>query len=133
VPPEQRELVRRWLAAAEGDWRVAHALLTSMAEPVFEAVCFHAQQCAEKYVKAILVAHAIDFPKTHDMARLRQLMPAGLALPLSERETDLLTDYAVETRYPEDGPDLDRAASHEAIHLADRVRNAVLALHLERL
>lgn len=49
-----KPLTREWVAKAEGDFATARRELRSRAQPNFDAACFHAQQCAEKYVKAVL-------------------------------------------------------------------------------
>ncbi len=95
-----KPLTQEWIEKAEGDYRVALAQRQS-ADPVWDAVCFHAEQCAEKHLKAWLVERGVDFPKTHDLEVL-----ARLCLPsLNEVEglmDDLrfLTSFAVEIRYP---------------------------------
>lgn len=55
-------VTREWVTKAENDLRVAVYLLEPRVDQPTEAVCFHAQQCAEKYVKALLVFRATDFP-----------------------------------------------------------------------
>jgi HEPN domain-containing protein len=46
----------------------------------FDTVCFHAQQCAEKYLKALLLQAGSEPPKTHDLRLLLQRLPADLAI-----------------------------------------------------
>ena len=53
-PPEVLESVRNWVAKAEGDFNAAAHLLDTGDEEFNDAVCFHAQQCAEKYFKVLL-------------------------------------------------------------------------------
>jgi HEPN domain-containing protein len=53
VPPEIREVVRRWITKAEHDLRIAEHALTLGEECPFDMVCFHAQQCAEKYLTSL--------------------------------------------------------------------------------
>jgi HEPN domain-containing protein len=82
-PPEeiQRELVRRWLSKADEDFAVAVQLLKE--EGRFRGViAFHCQQTVEKYLKAFMVRHQIDFPKTHDIGRLLTSV-AAIDLPLA--------------------------------------------------
>lgn len=55
-----------WVARAEEDYRLAQSALRRK-QPLLYGVCFHAQQCAEKYLKALLVSRGRDFPKTHDL------------------------------------------------------------------
>ena len=68
---------------------------------MWDAVCFHAEQCAEKYLKAWLVEQGADFPKTHDLEVLARLCSPSLAEvePLMDG-LRFLTSYAVEIRYP---------------------------------
>lgn len=75
----------------------------------YENVGFHAQQAAEKFIKAFLVRHQIEFPKTHNIALLRQLVgsvDSELAKALDV--SDALTPYGVEFRYPGDLPSMSR-------------------------
>ena len=83
-PPEEvrRDLVRQWLGRAEEDLGVAEHLLKGGA-PYLASVAFHAQQAAEKFLKARLVHHQVPFPKTHDLARLLDLLRT-VAGPLAD-------------------------------------------------
>jgi len=95
-----KQLTHEWVEKAEGDYRVASAQRRSE-DPVWDAICFHAEQCAEKYLKAWLVEHEVDFPKTHDLEVLARLCLPTLAE--ADRLMDglrLLTSFAVEIRYP---------------------------------
>lgn len=95
------DLVRGWLEKARRDLLTAERGLYSE-EPLTDIVCFHAQQAAEKYLKAYLVWQEIEFPKTHALEDLvllatqKDTAAAGL-----QSEVANLTPYAVETRYPE--------------------------------
>ncbi|MCC6630352.1 MAG: HEPN domain-containing protein [Chloroflexi bacterium] len=89
-----------WVEKAEGDDRVALREHASD-QPVYDAVCFHAQQCVEKYLKAVCVEAGLTVERTHDLAYLHQatpelwpdLAPLGPALAS-------LSVYAVAARYP---------------------------------
>jgi len=119
--------VRQWLHNAAEDLGVAEHLLLQNA-PYRNAVGFHAQQAAEKYLKTFLVEHQIEFPKTHDLGELLELVAtqdAGLAAALGE--VIRLTDYAVEVRYPGHAQDLTPEEAREAVRLAKKVRDAVEA------
>jgi HEPN domain-containing protein len=121
----KRALIRGWLTKADEDLAVAEYLVSSD-RPYFGAVGFHAQQAAEKYLKAFLVYHQVEFPKTHDLDKLLDLA-AKVAEPLANalREATMLSVYGVETRYPADLPDLTLLQAQEALDLAAKVRNAV--------
>jgi HEPN domain-containing protein len=60
-----KPLTAEWAQKAEGDFTVAQKMLRARKNPVYDAVCFHAQQCAEKYLKAFLQEHERNIPKTH--------------------------------------------------------------------
>ena len=127
-PPEavKRGFVAQWIRSADGDLAAAKHLLSGGAEFV-RGVVFHAQQAVEKFLKAVLVWHQVEFPKTHDIGRLMDLVKtvdSGLAD--SVREASALTPYAVEARYPSDLPEPTLAEAREALAIAARVRDAVL-------
>ena len=63
-------VVRGWIEKAENDLKTAILTLRAGEECPADTVGFHAQQCAEKYLKALLTARGIDFPKTHDLGEL---------------------------------------------------------------
>ena len=106
-PPDEvkRELVRQWLTKAEQDMRASEALLE--AEPPFlYPSCFHAQQAAEKYLKALLTWHQIEFPKTHAIEQLIDLVKqADAEIAASLKDAAALTPYGVDVRYPGDQPE----------------------------
>ncbi len=91
---ERDEIVRQWIAKAENDLKNAEWTLTMQEGCPFDTVCFHAQQCAEKYVKACLVLLGMDFPKSHDLTELTALLPETERLPISVDDCVELTDYA---------------------------------------
>ena len=127
-PPEgvKRGFVVQWIRSADGDLAAAKHLLSGGAELVHGAV-FHAQQAAEKFLKAVLVWHQVEFSKTHDIGRLMDLLETvdpGLAELV--REASTLTPYAIEARYPSDLPQPTLAEAREALAIATRVRDAVL-------
>src|SRR5579871_1151495 len=69
----RRELYEKWLRRAEEDLAVADQLVLD-GVPYFGSIGFHAQQAAEKFLKAFLVWHQIEFPKTHDLSKLLELV-----------------------------------------------------------
>ena len=118
-------LIREWLAKADNDLtNAAHTLTLGTACPT-DTVCFHAQQCVEKHVKALLVFRGTAFPKTHDIAVLRALLPPKLRPKLESKVQDRLTRYATVLRYPGAGPDVPLAEARQAVAVARRVRKEV--------
>ena len=110
---------------AEDDWRLSRRLAMDT-EPYAVATAFHAQQAVEKYLKAFLTWHQVEFPKTHDIKRLLKL--AGHADPnLPEELPDAadLTAYAVEYRYPGEYPPVTMDDAARAVTVADRIRDHI--------
>ncbi|HMX73284.1 MAG TPA: HEPN domain-containing protein [Anaerolineales bacterium] len=112
--------VFEWVSYAEEDLIMAKTAL-KRSKPLTTASCFHSQQCAEKYFKAILVARNIEFPKTHDLLILNTLC-ANTGIITGFKITDLgrLSGYAVHTRYPGNQPT--PAAAREALEIANTIR-----------
>jgi HEPN domain-containing protein len=125
VPPEH-DIARQWIRLGEHDFREAQRGLAELEDPAYEIICFHAQQAAEKYLKAFLCSKKIKVPNTHDLVNLARLLPKES--PLNDMIDDLahLTPYAVSSRYP--GVDIPetRADADFAIRVARRVREVVL-------
>ena len=112
--------LKSWIAHAEDDFESAKTL-TRRKRPLLYSACFHAQQCAEKYVKALLVFKDQGFPKTHDLNTLDKLCSAaGIFIGMDTKTLQLLSTYAVITRYPGDDPTLEEAK--EAIEIAKTIR-----------
>ena len=100
---------------------VAGREMRARKSPNYDAVCFHCQQCAEKYLKGQLQEESIPIPKTHDLGKLLDLLLpvyplwAGLRLAL-----DTLSAYAVDFRYP--GDSASRKEAQDAVKLCRSVR-----------
>jgi len=127
-PPEgvKREFIAQWVRSGHSDLAAAQHLLSGGPELLPGAV-FHAQQAAEKFLKAVLVWHQVEFPKTHDIGRLTDLLKTVDAdLANVVREASALTPYAMEARYPSDLPQPTLAQAQEAVAIAARVRDVVL-------
>lgn len=113
-----------WVEKAENDLKNASLALRAGEECPADTVAFHAQQCVEKYLKALLVAERIDFPKTHDIEKLVALLPARLQPRMTSEEQGRLTDYATGARYPGWG-DISLAEARRAVAIARRVRREI--------
>jgi HEPN domain-containing protein len=120
-----KRATREWVKKAEGDWRVAQRERRS-SRPVWEAVGFHAQQCAEKYVKAFLDENNIPFEKIHDLVKLLALAAGKLPdLEAMRNELGYLTPFATASRYP--GVEVDSETAHKARQIAGKVRKILRA------
>jgi len=127
-PPEEqvrRELAGQWLQKADTDLEAAEALLSRKPPLLYPACCF-CQQAAEKYLKAFLTWHQVEFPKTHVIGDLLDLLAKADA-SLAERlaGATALNPYGVEVRYPGDMPEPDAAEAATAFDLAKKVRRAI--------
>lgn len=119
------EFTREWVRKAEGDFNAATHLFDGGENYLFQTA-FHAQQSAEKYLKAFLVWHQIEFPKTHDIAKLIALA-AEVVSDLTEilAEANTLTPFGVDYRYPGDYPELTAGDAEAALVLATLVRDQI--------
>jgi HEPN domain-containing protein len=127
-PPDVawRNLVLQWLKKAASDLGAAEQL-GEHGGRFREIVAFHCQQAAEKYLKALLVRHQIEFPKTHDITKLLDrvaTVDAGLADSL--RHADILTPFGVEVRYPSDAPEVLHGGETEVLDIARETRDMVM-------
>jgi HEPN domain-containing protein len=119
--PPPLEDAREWISRARSDLTLARA----KPEGVYlEDLCFHAQQSAEKAIKALLIWHGIKFPYVHDLAALLTLLEKATSdLPDSIRQAERLTQFAVEMRYPGAAPPVREREYEQALKLADEVLN----------
>jgi HEPN domain-containing protein len=123
MPPERRDPTQpaEWLRRARSNLARAKTG-RQVSEILYEDLCFDAQQTAEKAVKAFLVHLKISFPKTHDIIDLLTLLQqSGADVPEEIRKADLLTQYAVESRYPGLTEDVTEEDYLLAIEVAERV------------
>lgn len=116
-----------WVRKAEADLRAAELLLHADT-PLTSQVCFHAQQAAEKSLKALLVWNHRPLSKTHDLAKLGKLcVDIDQKLGPAARRVAPLTEFAIESRYPGDWEDPSLSEAREALVLAREMYDAILA------
>ena len=125
---DRAEIVSLWVEKAEHDLTNADHTLTLQTNCPYDNVCFHAQQCAEKYLKALLAHRGSKVPKIHDLTELLPLVRHCGEVDVDHRDAELLTPYAVESRYPSVCEPITRADADEAVGAAKRVRAAVRAV-----
>ena len=118
-----KQIALEWVRKAEGDYKIALREMRTKS-PVYDAVCFHGQQCLEKYFKALLTEKEIPFPRTHDLAVLVKLA-GGVAPDLEGYLEELieLTAFAVAFRYP--GEEATEREALEGVATMKRVRKAL--------
>ena len=92
---------REWVAKAEEDYLAALDLARRRKRPLWSGVCFHAQQCAEKYLKARMEEAGLPVQRTHDLdVLLNHILPVEPLWGAFRPALQTLTDYAVDFRYP---------------------------------
>jgi len=117
--------VRQWVKLAEEDLRLAkHGLKLTSSVP-YRLIAYHAQQCAEKYLKAYLVSHLVDFPFTHNIGYLIELCAEKTSWQPELKDADTLTVFATTTRYPGLSDRVTKKDVLEALTIAVQLRNAV--------
>ena len=122
------DLINNWILKANKDLTSAEHELTFGDDAVTETICFHSQQAAEKFLKAYLVYLEISFTKTHEIGELiTKCELKDNEIATLKEEADILTDYAVTVRYPDDVyvPEIEEAK--EAYDLAIKVRDYILS------
>lgn len=97
---DKTDLVRGWIRKARSDML---AMTASLKAGALDACCFHAQQAAEKTLKAYLIYNDVEFPFTHNLIKLIELAAQkDKAFRELGSEAELLTPYAVELRYDDE-------------------------------
>ncbi len=120
-----KKLTAEWVQKAEEDYQVA--VRTHRSGAFHNAVCFHCQQAAEKFLKALMEEQGLSIPKTHDLDDLRKLLlPHHPLLQPFRRGLVFLTRFAVETRYP--GDRANKREAESSLRWAGKVRATVRAL-----
>ena len=115
-----KRLTAEWIRKAEADFRAAEELADHQ-PPLHDVVCFHCQQAAEKYMKALLTEGEVAVPRTHNLiALLPLLVPRHPSFRSFRRGLDFLTRFAVETRYP--GDSATKRQAQAAVRWASKVR-----------
>jgi HEPN domain-containing protein len=105
-----KPLTAEWVQKAEDDFIVAQKMFRARKQPVYDAVCFHAQQCAEKYLKAYLQEDGRDIPKIHklfDLLKLCKEIDSSMEILLPDLTE--LERFAINVRYPGMSADKDEA------------------------
>jgi HEPN domain-containing protein len=102
--------VAEWVSKAEGDYLTAGRELRARKSPNYDAVCFHAQQCAEKYLKAVMQENDKRIPKIHFLLELlAMILKFDSSYEFLKADLEVLEDYAVRFRYPGDLAEKDQA------------------------
>ncbi|MBI5637235.1 MAG: HEPN domain-containing protein [Nitrospinae bacterium] len=116
---DKRITIKRWFIKSEHDIKMAYAALL-MADPLTDMACFHAQQCAEKSLKAFLVFHDRQVEKTHDLGKLVDAcgkLDGSFLVMLPDLRG--MSAYAITERYPDDWREILIDEAQEAVKKAE--------------
>ena len=118
-------VVRAWFRKADNDLTAAEQILR-MGEPPADTICFHAQQCAEKYLKGLLTHHQRAFPRTHSLEALVALCEQAVPGITGELPAvEALSGYGADIRYPDDiYHEIPLGDAIEAVAMAKKVKQA---------
>ncbi|MCK4914435.1 MAG: HEPN domain-containing protein [Planctomycetes bacterium] len=118
-----KPITDEWIAKAEGDFAMMERECKVQENPNYDGICFHAQQCAEKYLKARLCEAGITFNKIHDLtALLEQALAIEPAWETFREDLAYLSDFAITFRYP--GESADEESALDAQRRCRLFRNA---------
>lgn len=118
-----KPITDEWIAKAEGDFAMMERECQVQENPNYDGICFHAQQCAEKYLKARLCEAGITFNKIHDLtALLEQALAIEPAWETFREDLAYLSDFAITFRYP--GESADEESALDARQRCRLFRNA---------
>jgi len=120
---KRKAIVLEWVEKAEGDFRVMQREHRNHRGPCHDAVCFHAQQCVEKYLKARLAQSGIAFAKTHSLpALLDQALAVEPLWEVFRNDLAFLSALGMAVRYP--GETANREDARESAIRCRRFRQA---------
>lgn len=120
------EDVRAWLQKAAFDLRSGAHALSADDEGLWPDAAFHAQQAAEKTLKAFLAWHDVPFRKTHNIEELgRACVELDPTLTSIVDRAVPLTEYAWKFRYPGEPDTLSRTEADQAVQVARELNNAI--------
>ena len=125
IEPEFLKKVVQWLSLADEDLNLASHALGLGAQSPYRLIAYHAQQCAEKCLKAFLVYHNVDFPYTHNIRRLMEFCAEHAEWTDTLKGAEELTPYAITARYPGEEVEITESEAKRAIDLARQVRTQV--------
>jgi HEPN domain-containing protein len=128
MKPSDKEIhqkVKKWMGFGDEDLKLARHALTLSSGCPYRLIAYHAQQCAEKYLKAYLVFHRLDFPYTHNISRLLELCAEKADWPGKVLEAEELTPYAITTRYPGEDERVTKQEALRAIYISEKVRKII--------
>ncbi|MBU0630951.1 MAG: HEPN domain-containing protein [Candidatus Margulisbacteria bacterium] len=126
---DQKE-VKKWLLKAESDYLFSASILPDTT--FFSQLCFFFQQSAEKYLKAFIVKHDLNFKKIHDLIELLETCKKhDPTFSNILEETRILNTFYIDTRYPVHWPaEVSKEEALKALEAARKIKEFVEKLLL---
>jgi HEPN domain-containing protein len=121
-----------WVKKAEEDFSTIEQLFIEGKRLPLAVVCFHAQQCIEKYLKAYLIERNLPFDKIHNLVTLiDQILPVMPEWDIRRDAMGVLTNFAVLSRYP-DEVTINRKITQDAVDITLEMRELIRTeLHIQ--
>lgn len=118
---KKNEIIEEWLKRALSNLTIASKLKPSK-DILYEDLCFECQQSVEKSLKALIVFYDLDLIITHSISLLvSKLEEKGIEIPDFVKESVILSDYAVQTRYPGNYESVTSEEYKQALQLSQKV------------
>ncbi len=121
---EEKKYLQQWIGKAEEDLLVVQQLMSSEI-PIKGPIAYHCQQSAEKFLKAFMLFHSLEIPRTHNIEFLLEKC-AQIDKSFSNVDPGNLTDYGVELRYPGDFLEPSLKEIETMISVVKNIRGMVL-------
>ena len=123
-------IVNHWILKSQNDEKSVKAIIKEKASP--DVACFLSQQLTEKIMKALLIFYSKRAPKIHNLLELEKLiLPYNSDIQNFENEIDLLNQYYIESRYPDDfNVNLSWSEAKKAFEAAQRVKDFIVEILL---
>lgn len=122
----RNEIMQEWIKKAENDLLNAKTVI-KIPNPPTDTICFHAQQCAEKYLKAFLISKDKEIIRTHNLRfLLEECQEFAGDLEKIREEAIILNSYSIEARYPGDFIEYSVEEAQRAIEMAEKIKNNIL-------
>lgn len=122
----KNEIVQEWIKKAENDLLNAKTVI-KITNPPTDTICFHAQQCAEKYLEAFLISKDKEIIRTHNLRfLLEECKEFSEDFEILGEEAIILNSYSIETRYPGDFIEYTVEEAQRAIEMGEKIKKNIV-------
>lgn len=119
---KKNELINEWLRRAKSNLERSRLGNNKIDYILYEDYCYDSQQCVKKSLKALLIFYDIEFPRTHSINVLLNLLETKIEnIPVDIADGVILNDYAVETRYPGFYEPVNEEEFKKSLELAEKI------------